>query len=105
MSLISKRLNFTERLLAGDCECLVNKITSRMDTWLTKHLSFAGRLQLLSSILFSLQIFWSRIFILPKKIVCLIEQKFNRFLWNGKDEKAKAKVAWETICMPKKEGG
>jgi hypothetical protein len=46
-----------------------------------------------------------RIFILPKKIIRLIEQKFNRFLWNGKDEKAKAKVAWETICMPKKEGG
>jgi hypothetical protein len=55
--------------------------------------------------LFSLQIFWSRIFILPKKIIRLIEQKFNKFLWNGKDEKAKAKVAWETICMPKKEGG
>jgi hypothetical protein len=50
-------------------------------------------LQLLSSVLFSLQIFWSRIFTIPKKIIRLIEQKFNRFLWNRKDEKAKAKVA------------
>jgi hypothetical protein len=47
----------TKRLSAVDCECLVNRITSRMDTWLNKHLSFASRLQLLSSVLFSLQIF------------------------------------------------
>jgi hypothetical protein len=26
------------------------------------------------------------------------------FLWNGKDEKARAKVAWEKVCVPK-EGG
>lgn len=34
----------TKRLSAGDCECLVNRITSRIDTWLTKHIYFAGRL-------------------------------------------------------------
>jgi hypothetical protein len=35
----------------------------------------------------------------------LIEQNFNKFLWNVKDERARAKLAWETICLPKKEGG
>jgi hypothetical protein len=34
-------------------------------------------------------------FILPKKIIKDMTQKFNRFLWNGKDgNMAKAKVAW-----------
>ena len=45
------------------------------------------------------------IFILPKKIIRAIEQKFNRFLWNGNEEGvAKAKVSWSDICFPKKEG-
>jgi len=59
---------------------------------------------LISSVLFSLQVYWARIFILPKKIIRLLEQKFNRFLWCGKDSKAKAKVAWDNLCCPKTEG-
>lgn len=38
-------------------------------------------------ILFSLQAYWSNIFLLPKKIVRLIEQKLNRFMWNGNAER------------------
>jgi len=94
-----------KNLSAVDCECLINRVTARMDSWLSKHLSIDSRLQLISSILFSLQIFWTRIFILPKKVIRLLEQKFNIFLWNGKDEKARAKVAWEKVCLPKREGG
>jgi hypothetical protein len=39
------------------------------------------------------------------KIIRIIEQKLKRFLWSGKDSKAKAKVSWANICLPKKEGG
>jgi hypothetical protein len=95
----------TKRLTATDCEMLVSKITARIDSWVVRKLSFAGRLQLISSILYSLQVYWSRIFILPKKVIKLIEQKFNRFLWCGLDVKARAKVAWERVCAPKREGG
>jgi hypothetical protein len=46
------------------------------------------------------------IFILPKKIIRAIEQKFNKFFHNGKEEGvAKAKVSWSDLCYPKKEGG
>jgi hypothetical protein len=62
-----------------DCDSPVNKITTRINSWLVKNLSFAGRLQLISSILCSFHVFWSRVFILPKKLVKLIEQKLNRF--------------------------
>jgi hypothetical protein len=37
---------------------------------------------------FSLQVYWSRVFLLPKKIILMIEQKLNRFLWCGQDSKA-----------------
>jgi hypothetical protein len=95
----------TKRLSSSDCETLVSRITDRIDSWTVRSLSFAGRLQLLSSVLISLQVFWAKVFILPKKIIRLIEQKLNRFLWSGKDSKANAKVSWERICAPKKEGG
>jgi hypothetical protein len=56
---------------------------------------------MLSSVLFSLQNFWAHVFILPKRIIYLLEQKyFNRFLWSGSDVKAKAKVSWTRLCTP-----
>jgi hypothetical protein len=97
--LITKRLSFV------DCEDLVAKILERIDSWLIRHLSFAGRLQLISFVLFSLQVFWARVFFLPKKVIRLLEQKFNRFLWCGNDSKAKAKVSWDKLCYPKSKGG
>jgi hypothetical protein len=94
------------RLSAPDCMTLLDRITSRVDSWIARNLSYAGRLQLLSSVLYSLEVYWIGIFILPKKIIKAIEQKFNRFLWTGKSEgSAKAKVSWNALCFPKKEGG
>jgi hypothetical protein len=96
----------SSRLSSADCGGLLERITRHIDSWLCRNLSYAGRLQLLSYVLYSLQVYWTSIFILPKKVINAIEQKFNRFLWNGKDvEAAKAKVAWNDICIPKKEGG
>lgn len=39
----------------------------------------------MSPVLNSNQIYWTSLFILPKRIIHAIEQKFNRFLSNGKD--------------------
>jgi len=91
----------TKRLTSIECEVLVNKITVRVNSWLVKKLTFAGWLQLISSVLLSMQVFWAKFFILPKKVIRLIEQKLNRFLWSGRDTKAHAKVAWSKLCVPK----
>lgn len=45
----------SSRLTAEDCSSLLNKLTARIDFWLSKNLSFAGRLQLISSVLYSIQ--------------------------------------------------
>jgi hypothetical protein len=96
----------SSRLSATDCGALITRITGRIDSWLSRNLSFAGRLQLISSVLYNLQVYWSSIFILPKRVIKDIEQKFNRFLWNGNVAGgAKAKVSWTDVCLPKKEGG
>ena len=54
----------------------------------------------------SIQRFWSSNFILPKKVIKTLEQNFNHFLWQGQvTGKGKTKVAWEKVCLPKREGG
>ena len=58
----------TRRLGVKDCDSLVDKITARIRSWSSKLLSYARRLQLIQSILFSLQNFWCRNFLLPKGV-------------------------------------
>lgn len=79
---------------------------NRTDSWAAKSLSYAGRLQLIQSVIFSLQGYWSRMFILPKKVIKAVEQKLSSVLWNGSNTSAsRAKVNWDMVCRPRDEGG
>lgn len=85
---------------------LVEKIRGRISSWTSRYLSYAGRLQLISSVLMSIVNFWASVFRLPSKCLMEIEQMGASFLWTGPDLKtAGAKVAWSEICKPKNEGG
>ncbi|GJR18473.1 putative reverse transcriptase domain-containing protein [Tanacetum coccineum] len=67
----------SSRLLYRDCKILVEKLESR-----------------------------ASVFILPSRIVHDLEQLMRGFLWcQGEMKKGKAKVAWDSVCMPKQEGG
>jgi hypothetical protein len=44
-------------LCAADCNTLLEKITVRINSWLSRNLSFVGRLQLISSVLYSVQVY------------------------------------------------
>jgi hypothetical protein len=95
----------SNRLTAANCRVLLEKITGCIDSWLSRNLSYAGRLQLLTSVLYSLQVCWTGIFILPKSVIKAIEHKFIRFLWNGYSVgSAKAKVSWKDVWYPKRGG-
>ena len=53
-----------------------------------------------------MQVYCSSVFLLPKAIVKEIDKLLKGFLWcQGDLSKGKAKVAWKSICKPKKEGG
>jgi hypothetical protein len=94
------------RLTARDCRPLIDKITNRVESWTSKRLSYAGRLQLIRSVLFSIQVYWSSIFILPKEVCKVIDQILRSFLWHGAVGISKAaKVAWDVVCLPREEGG
>jgi hypothetical protein len=90
----------TTRLIFRDCRELVEKLANRINDWRNKSLSFAGRLQLIQSVLSSMHIYWASVFVLPARIVSNLEQLMRGFLWKGF-----SKVAWEVVCLPKEEGG
>lgn len=94
------------RLSTNDCQVLLDKVHKRISSWSAKLLSYAGRLQLITSVLFQLQAYWCEAFILPRKGQKLIEAACRNYLWSGKwDTQAMALVSWEDICVPKVEGG
>nr|GEW84627.1 hypothetical protein [Tanacetum cinerariifolium] len=96
----------SSRLIFRDCKELIDKVQNRVNDWKNKSLSIAGRLQLIQSVLGSLYVFWASVFVLPSHVLLDIEQIMRGFLWcQGSMNKGKAKVAWEVICLPKKEGG
>ena len=94
------------RLTHGDCMTHIQRITARIQSWTSKSLSYAGKLQLIASVLYSIQWYWCSLFIIPKYTISRIEQSFNSFLWSGKSGNAhRAKIKWESVCLPKEEGG
>ncbi|GJX34219.1 RNA-directed DNA polymerase, eukaryota, reverse transcriptase zinc-binding domain protein [Tanacetum coccineum] len=96
----------TRKLSINDCKCLVDKVKQRIDDWKNKFLSYAGRLQLIASVLSAMHLYWAQVFLLPKDTIYEIEKDMKGFLWNqGVLEKGKAKVSWKTICSPKNTGG
>ncbi|XP_060210676.1 uncharacterized protein LOC132637634 [Lycium barbarum] len=64
------------------------------------------RLQLIKSVLFGVQTYWAQIFILPKRVMKLVDAVCRSFLWSGKGEVTKKElVSWARICLPKSAGG
>ena len=96
----------TTKLCLGDCSPLVDRVVSRIQSWENKMLSYAGRLQLIKSVLCSLQVYWASHLFLPKSVLILIEQKLRCFLWSGRcTGHYTPKVAWDVVCSPTNEGG
>ena len=89
-----------------DCATLVEKITARITCWSSRHLSYAGRLQLIKAVLFSIQNYWCRNFLLPKGVLNKINKLCAGFFWTGKEGSSRgARVNWKDICYPKNERG
>ncbi|XP_022027050.1 uncharacterized protein LOC110928243 [Helianthus annuus] len=97
----------SSRLVYKDCSVLVEKLEHRIMNWRNKLLSFAGRLQLIIFALSSMLIYWSSVFILLARVIHDLEARMRNFLWSQDStfHKGKAKVSWNSICIPKYEGG
>ncbi|XP_019258259.1 PREDICTED: uncharacterized protein LOC109236523 [Nicotiana attenuata] len=96
----------TKKLNIHQCLPLVERITERVNCWSARMLSYSGRVQLIKSVLFGIQTYWAQIFLLPKKIMKMIETICRTFLWTGSNSiSGNALIAWNKICQPKVAGG
>ncbi|KAL2251910.1 UNVERIFIED_CONTAM: hypothetical protein Sindi_2313300 [Sesamum indicum] len=88
----------SSRLSIPDCKPLLLNIDARINGWEGISLSYAGRIQIIKSVLSAMSIYWASAFILPKAIIKQIEKRFRTFLWKGTSTLGYAKVAWKDVC-------
>lgn len=74
---------FSKKLRDVDCKPLMDKIIARIKSSTARFFSYASRLQLISSILFSMYNCWCSVVLLPKKIAKEVGRRCSSFLWKG----------------------
>lgn len=95
-----------KKMTSSDFQPLLDKIAARFNSWTVKHLSFAGRFQLIQAVIYSMISFWASMFIISSECISILERMCGAFLWNGAPNSAKGeKTAWDYVCTPKAAGG
>ncbi|XP_074304498.1 uncharacterized protein LOC141639225 [Silene latifolia] len=83
---------------------LIQKIQN-LHSCTTNLLSYAGKLQVLNSIVFGIGNFWCGSLLLPKSICNLISSLCKQFFWGYKGGRKMVFKSWKSICAPWLEGG
>ena len=73
----------TRKLKKADCVPLLEMISSKLDLWANNWLTYAGRVVLIKSVLYSIYSFRASVVMIPKGIINEIKKKFRAFLWRG----------------------
>ncbi|KAL2248029.1 UNVERIFIED_CONTAM: hypothetical protein Sindi_2655200 [Sesamum indicum] len=82
----------SSRLTIADSRPLLLKIDKRIAGWEGTTISYAGRVQIIKSVLIALSLYWASAFILPKKVINEIKKRLRAFLWKGTTNSGYAKV-------------
>ncbi|GJV82644.1 RNA-directed DNA polymerase, eukaryota, reverse transcriptase zinc-binding domain protein [Tanacetum coccineum] len=97
-------LLLAKRLGVGDCQCLIENVKSIINSWKNRHLSYAGRIQLIASVLSTMQQYWASVYMLPDTVIKELDKLFKMFIWNAENSaKGKARVAWNLVCRSKEQ--
>ncbi|KAL9662266.1 hypothetical protein QQ045_027098 [Rhodiola kirilowii] len=80
---------------------LEDNIRGRIMGWTKNFLNISGRATLINSVLSSLSIYTMSVIPVPITCIKSMERLLANFLWDGKHHW----VSWDTICLPKQEGG
>ena len=85
----------TKTMTKTDYEPLVDQIRTRLLSWSSRSLSYAGHLQLIKTVIGNITNFWCSVFRLPASCMETIEGLCGAFLWSGTpNTHTKTKVAW-----------
>ncbi|GJS80066.1 RNA-directed DNA polymerase, eukaryota, reverse transcriptase zinc-binding domain protein [Tanacetum coccineum] len=84
----------TKQISIFYCKLLIEKVEKKVLDWKNRALTYTGRLQLIASVLSSMQMYWASVFLIPKTFINEINKLLKRFLWcQGDLIKGRAK-AW-----------
>ena len=75
----------SKKLSSQHCQPLIEKITGRIKHWTSHLLSYAGRCQLIKSVIFAISTYWLQVLPLPKQVLQRIDSICRSFLWCGSD--------------------
>lgn len=89
------------KLRSSDYTPLLERIAKLVKAWTSLTLSYAGKLELLKSVVQGVSCYWFSIFPIPAMVIDFIESICRTFLWGSKV----ARVSWRQVCLPKEEGG
>ncbi|KAE8726370.1 Kinesin-13A [Hibiscus syriacus] len=67
----------TKKLTEKDCQALIDNIKNRIHQWSSKNISYAGRVELIKTVLYSVANYWCRQLVLSPSIIKKIEQLFS----------------------------
>lgn len=85
---------------------LISRITAQIKHWTSKLLSYAGRLQLVKSIISGIVAYWIQVFPIPKAVIKHIQAICRSFIWSSSDQiTKKAPISSNKMCDPKNAGG
>lgn len=68
----------------ADCQTLIDEVKVKIGDWKNKSLSYAGRVQLIASVLCDMQIYWASVYMLPKTVVNDIDKLLKRIFVESK---------------------
>ena len=72
-----------------------------MEGWSSRSLSFAGRIELIKSVVSSYFIYWTQSYKLPLSVCRNLESLVAKFIWKGNLHGC----SWSNLCTPKSEEG
>ncbi|XP_031108421.1 uncharacterized protein LOC116012890 [Ipomoea triloba] len=90
-----------QRLKVAQFSPLITAITRLIEKWKGCTLSYAGRLELIISVIQGTISFWIQNFPLPTNVIDHVAFLCGKFLWGRRV----SLITWDKICFPKEEGG
>ncbi|KAK9742042.1 hypothetical protein RND81_03G144800 [Saponaria officinalis] len=96
----------SSRVAADVYGMLLSKVQCSVQHWSSNLLSYAGKIQLINSVIFGLETFWCSSVLLHKAIVKEINKLCKNFFWGTTDGQARmVHKSWKGICASWEEGG
>ncbi|XP_073061666.1 uncharacterized protein [Primulina eburnea] len=88
-------------LRSSDYSKLVESIAAKFNSWPRQSLSYAGKIELVRSVVQGIECFWLSILPIPNCIIDSIHSLCRKFVWPTKHPP----IAWVTLCKSIDDGG